>query len=176
MKPSVFFGAALAAAALAATLAATGNASSTPEVPYPEGYRTWRHVSSGVLKPKDAPGSAAAPTEGELSASHGLIGNIYANDRAIEGYRTGHFPEGAVLVVDWFVIHERGPQLRQGPRKSVNVMVRDNRYADTGGWGFEDFDRDSRTSRNVGPNAAQMCFQCHTGVKDREYVFSILKP
>jgi Cytochrome P460 len=174
MKPCLIFGMALAGA-LAVALAAPENAPSKPEVPYPDGYRTWQHVSSGVLKPKDAP-STAAPGEGELAAPHGLISNIYANKEALEGYRTGHFPEGAALAVDWFVIREQGPLLHQGARKSVNVMVRDKRFAETGGWGFEDFDRDSRTSRNVGAKAVQLCFQCHTAAKDREYVFSELKP
>lgn len=156
-------------------LAAPDNAPSSPEVPYPDGYRAWRHVSSGVLKPKDA-SSTTTPAEGELAAPHGLISNIYANKEALEGYRTGHFPEGSALAVDWFVIQERGALLHQGARKSVNVMVRDKRFTETGGWGFEDFNRDSRTSRNVGSKAVQLCFQCHTAAKNREYVFSELKP
>jgi len=163
------------AVSLGAALLATETAPPAPEVPFPDGYRAWQHVSSGVLKPNGNP-AATTPKEGELAAPPGLMSHIYANEKAVEGYRSGHFPEGAMLVVDWFVLEERGPQLRQGPRKSVNVMVRDARYAETGGWGFEDFDRDSRTVRNVGPKAGPMCFQCHTRVKEQEYVFSALKP
>jgi len=110
------------------------------------------------------------------SAPHGLIHHVYANEQALEGYRTGHFPEGAVLVADWFWLEPQGPQLIQGPRKSINVMVRDARYTATGGWGFEDFDQDSHTKRNVGPNAVQMCYDCHTHAKEHDYVFTRLKP
>jgi hypothetical protein len=95
----------------------------------------------------------------------------------VEGYRTGHFPEGAMLAVDWFVLEPRGPELLQGRRKSINVMVRDARYTETGGWGFEDFDQDSHTTRNVGPKAVKMCFECHGRyAKKHEFVFTRLKP
>lgn len=163
------------AGSLGAAMIATENPPSAPEVPFPDGYRMWQHVSSAVLKPTNDP-AATTPKADDLAAPHGLMSNIYANEKAVEGYRTGDFPEGAVLVVDWFVLEERGPMLGQGPRKSVNVMVRDARYAETGGWGFEDFNRDSRTERNVGPKAVPMCFECHTKAKDRECVFSVLKP
>jgi hypothetical protein len=146
-----------------------------PEVPYPDGYRTWRFVCSVVLTPKP---TAATPSsdEGAGAAPHGLIHNVYANEKALEGYRTGHFPEGSVLIADWFVLEPMGAELIQGPRKSINVMVRDPRYAATGGWGFEDFDKDSHTTRNVAPNAVKACFECHSRAKDREYVFGALKP
>ena len=148
---------------------------SLPEVPYPDGYRQWQHVSSVVLPlPKDA--AEKFPKEKIAAAPHGLIFNIYANAAAQEGYRTGHFPDGAVLIADWFILEERGPSLIQGPRKSINVMVRDARYTETGGWAFEDFDKDSHTTRNVGANAVKMCFECHNRAKDHEFVFSRLKP
>jgi len=164
----------LVAAVTALTAEETGVLA--PEVPFPDGYRTWRHVSSGVLQPMGGDANKQPKPE-KLPAPHGLLANIYANDKAVEGYRTGHFPDGAMLAVDWFVLEPRGPELLEGQRKSVNVMVRDARYAATGGWGFEDFDRDSHTTRNVGANAVKMCFECHNGyAKDHELVFTRLKP
>lgn len=157
-------------------LAAEEISSPVPEVPYPDGYRAWQHVSTGVLPPKEE-ATKGNPDEKKLAAPHGLLCSIYANDKAVEGYRTGHFPEGAVLIADWFVLEKRGPELLQGQRKSINVMVRDARYAETGGWGFEDFDKDSHTVRNVGPKAVKMCFECHARyAKDHEFVFTTLKP
>jgi hypothetical protein len=148
---------------------------SSPEVPYPDGYRQWRHITSGVLPPKQVEANSQ-PNPAEATAPHGMIHHIYANEKALEGYLTGHFPEGAVLIADWFVLEEKGGALRHGPRHSIDVMIRDARYTDTGGWGFEKFDKDSRTTRTVGPNAVQSCFACHTGAEDREFVFSVLKP
>jgi hypothetical protein len=148
---------------------------SSPEVPYPDGYREWRHVTSAVLPPKQGEANSH-PDEAKAAAPHGLIHHIYANEKALEGYRTGHFPEGAVLIADWFVLEEKRSALVPGPRHSIDVMIRDARYTDTGGWGFEKFDKDSHTTRTVGPNAAKSCFECHTRAEDREYVFSVLKP
>ncbi|HWA84751.1 MAG TPA: cytochrome P460 family protein [Opitutus sp.] len=170
------FFASLSVVAMVTALTAEETGALAPEVPFPDGYRAWRHVSSGVLQPMDGAANKQ-PKQEKIAAPHGLLANIYANDKAVEGYRTGHFPEGAMLAVDWFVLEPRGPELLQGQRKSVNVMVRDARYAATGGWGFEDFDRDSRTKRNVGANAVKMCFECHGRyAKDRGFVFSTLKP
>lgn len=149
--------------------------SSSPEVAYPEGYRNWRFVSSAVLLSN---GTSAKPSKDSAPSSQtpGLIHNIYANEKAQEGLRTGHFPEGAVLIADWFVLKEAGPELLQGPRKSINVMVRDARSTTTGGWAFEDFDKDSHIIRNVRQHAVKACFECHRHAEDHEYVFSSLKP
>lgn len=147
-----------------------------PEVPYPEGYRRWTHVVSAVVSAKM--GEAGPDAEKEKArAPHGLIHNLYANERAVEGYRTGHFPEGAVLIADWFVLEETRGGLKQGPRKSVDVMIRDARYTETGGWGFENFEQSSRTQRNVGAKAVTSCFKCHQWAgPEREFVFSTLQP
>jgi hypothetical protein len=158
------------------TAAAEETATSAPEVPYPDGYRTWQHVSSGVLHPMEGAAKSEAKDD-KPAAPHGLMANIYANEKAVEGYRTGHFPEGAVLTVDWFVLEPRGPELLQGQRQSLDVMVRDARYSATGGWGFEKFDRDSHTTRKAGANAVKMCFECHQKyAKEHEFVFTTLKP
>ena len=151
----------------------TAKETSSLPVPYPDGYRQWMHICSAVMPPAK---SATNSDEAKVVAPHGLIHHVYANEKALEGYRTGHFPEGAVLIADWFVLEEKPGGLVQGPRKSINVMIRDERYTQTGGWGFEDFDKDSHTKRNVGANAVKACFECHTHAKNHEYVFSVLKP
>lgn len=158
-------------------LAAEEMSKATPEVPYPEGYRTWQHVSSGVLQQPMESAANGEPKEEKLATPHGLLANIYANAKAVEGYRTGRFPEGSILTVDWFVLDARGPELLQGQRQSVDVMVRDPRSTATGGWGFEKFDRDSRTTRRAGANAVKMCFECHQKyAKEHDFVFTQLKP
>jgi hypothetical protein len=146
------------------------------EVPYPDGFRRWDHVSSAIVAAKM--GGPDKPADGEKAAApHGLIHNLYANELALEGYRTGRFPAGAVLIADWFVLEETRGGLKQGPRKSVDVMIRDARYTETGGWGFENFDQGSRTKRNVGPKAVTSCFECHRHAgPEREFVFSKLLP
>lgn len=152
----------LAALAAAGALALAA----TPEVPYPANYRDWTHVKSMVIEPGHA-----------LHAAFGGIHHLYANDKALQGYRTGRFPDGAVIVFDLLEANSADHAVTEGKRKVVGVMHRDAaKYAATGGWGFEGFAGDSKTERAVGANAASACFGCHTARKANEYVFSSYRP
>ena len=137
-------------------------------VAYPAGYRHWTHVKSTIIGPK-------SPNWQTI----GGVQHIYANEKGLEGYSTGHFPEGAVLVYDFLRTEEltNSPGVTvEGPRRFTSVMVRDSkRYEATGGWGFEEFRGDSQTERMVGADAPEKCFACHQAQKEREYVFSVLR-
>jgi hypothetical protein len=92
---------------------------------------------------------------------------------AERGYRSGKFPDGAVIVFDLKEAKSADNTVQEGARKVVGVMTKNARkYKDTGGWGFEGFKGDSTTERAVGNNAATACFQCHTTQRDRDFVFS----
>ncbi|MEO1767268.1 cytochrome P460 family protein [Thiobacter aerophilum] len=133
-------------------------------VPYPEGYRHWHHVKSMVIE-------AGHP----LYDSFGGIHHIYANDKALQGYRSGRFADGAVIVFDLLDAKSENHAIVEGARKVIGVMRRDaKRYAATGGWGFEAFGGDSR-ERVVGAQADTACFQCHAGQRERAYLFSQLR-
>jgi hypothetical protein len=134
-------------------------------VPYPTGYRSWSHVKSMIIEPGHA-----------LYESFGGLHHLYANDKAMEGYRDGQFPDGAVIVFDLLATVEADNAVTEGPRKVLGVMHKDSaRYAATGGWGFEGFAGDSTTERAVAANAKTACFDCHTARKDHDYVFSELR-
>jgi hypothetical protein len=131
-------------------------------VPYPEGYRDWRHVKSMVI-------SAGHP----LHEAFGGIHHLYANDLALKGYAAGKFPDGSIIVFDLLEAHTKDNATTEGARKVVGVMHKDSkRWTATGGWGFEGFKGDSKADRAVAANAAAACFQCHTSQKNRDYVFS----
>jgi hypothetical protein len=54
-------------------------------------------------------------------------------------------------------------------------MIKDTAlYADTGGWGFEEFKENSKTERTVKNLAKQQCFNCHSTNKANDFVFSKL--
>lgn len=148
-----------------ALLAAAVPAGAADPVPYPAGYRDWHHVRSMVI------------AEGHpLFDAFGGIHHLYANPKAVQGYRRGFFPDGAVIVFDLLDATHAGAAITEGPRKVVGVMHKNARkYAATGGWGFEGFAGDSRTKRVVGNDAASACFSCHAPQKDRDYVFSSLR-
>lgn len=132
------------------------------EVPYPEGYRMWTHVKTGLV----------GPTNPNFQVAGGYH-HIYANAKGMEGYTTGKFPEGAILVFDVLDTFEQNGNTAENKRKHIDVMVRDSvKYASTGGWGFEEFSGDSHTQRVLSSVAKMQCFNCHTRRKDNDFVFS----
>ena len=100
--------------------------------------------------------------------------HIYANAKAVEGYRTGRFPDGAIIVFDRFRLQVNGTTTKIGDRQLVDVMVRDSaRFRDTGGWGFDEFVGDSRVDHAFKPSqAAATCFTCHAQRRENGYVFT----
>jgi hypothetical protein len=148
-------------AAVGSVLAAEGTA-----VPYPHGYRAWQHVKSMVIGPGHA-----------LHASFGGIHHLYANAKALEGYRTGAFPDGAVIAFDLLAVSDVDHAIVEGERKVLGVMHKDAaKFASTGGWGFEGYAGGDPLRPVVGANAASACFACHLARKDHDYVFSALRP
>ncbi len=136
-----------------------------PEVPWPEGYRDWHHVKSMVIE------------EGHpLYAAFGGMHHLYANEKAVEGYRSDSFPDGAVIVFDLLEAVHEGNTVTEGSRKVVGVMYKDaENFTATGGWGFEGFGSGDPGNRVVGDQAATACFGCHLPQKDQDYVFSRLR-
>jgi hypothetical protein len=134
-------------------------------VPYPEGYRQWVHVKSMTINPGHP-----------LYDAFGGIHHLYANPRALEGYKSGKFADGSVIVFDLLEAKAADHTVQEGARKVLGVMHKDARkYKDTGGWGFEGFKGDAKTERAVGKNAATACFECHTAQKNNDFVFSAFR-
>jgi hypothetical protein len=153
-----------AALAVSASIAAPALSQDAP-VPYPEGYRDWYHVKSMVIEEGHA-----------LYEAFGGIHHIYANEKAVQGYRAGVFPDGAVIVFDLLEAHHDDNTVTEGARKVAGVMHKDaEKYADTGGWGFEGFAGGDPASPVVGDQAASACFSCHLPMREQDYVFSSLR-
>jgi Cytochrome P460 len=146
-----------AAFLLAVAIAASAAADT---VPYPENFRLWSHVKSGVIGP-----------EHKNFAMNGGLHHVYANKEAMTGYRTRQFPEASVIVFEWLEWAEKDGAFLEGPRRQVDVMVKDSkRYASTGGWGFQRFVKDTREPAS-GPTP-QQCFACHDQLKKDGLVLS----
>ena len=136
-----------------------------PQVPYPAGYRNWHHVKSMIID-----------NGHPLHEAFGGIHHLYANPKAVAGYKSGKFPNGATIVFDLLEAKSAGNAVSEGARKVVGVMHKDaKKYAATGGWGFEGFGGGDRMNRAVRDNAASACFACHEPQKDHDYVFSRLR-
>ncbi|GMU94640.1 MULTISPECIES: cytochrome P460 family protein [Ignavibacterium] len=131
------------------------------EVAYPDGYRNWTHVKTLILE-KGHP----------LYEAFGGIHHIYANKKALDGYKAGNrFGDGSVIVFDLLETVAADNAISEGKRKVVGVMEKNSKkFKDTGGWGFEGFKGDSR--ERVVKNMDGECFSCHLSQKDKDYVFS----
>jgi hypothetical protein len=160
-----------AIAGLIATLvvAVTPSARQTmPAVPFPEGFRSWPLVRSTVVGPE-------SPT----FPKRGGIHHYYAHLEALEGYRTGTFPNGSVIV-DEAVSTKAGEghgigMLFETDRRFLDVMVRnDAQYKDTGGWGYEHFDA-AATTPTLSQAARAQCSECHAR-SPTDHVFTKLRP
>ncbi len=79
----------LAGAFCALGLLAAGPAATPRKIGHPEGFRSWTHVKSAINDPAHA----------QYGRYRGIY-HLYANALAMQGYRTGHFPDGAVIVFD----------------------------------------------------------------------------
>jgi Cytochrome P460 len=137
------------------------SAQAVSPVPYPEGYRSWTHVKSTLIGPAH-----------KNFASVGGFQHIYANPEAMTGYRSRKFPEGAVVVFEWREMQDNQGKFEEGPRRQVDVMVKDSeRFALTGGWGFQRFVKDSKTETAATPTP-QQCFACHDQMKKDGLILS----
>jgi hypothetical protein len=148
----------IAAGILAIAVSATAALDDT--VAYPAQYRGWTHVKSTLVGPQ-SPGFA----------SNGGLHHFYANAKGVEGYRTGAFPDGAVLIDDLLEMKDIAtPGVSvEGPRRRLAVMVKDGRrFANTGGWGFEIFPGDTQAG-SLGAEGRAACFACHQKAKNAVY-------
>jgi hypothetical protein len=138
--------------------------------PYPEGYRRWTFLHSSMVPPATFDAFSKKPCEKPCMA--GLF-HFYASDKAIEGLRTGSYPDGAILaeeMLEWLPNSNGGA--KEGQRRIIGVMVKDSqRYTSTGGWGYGLFDDGSRVDK-LDAKARETCHQCHVPRKDRGYVFT----
>ncbi len=140
-----------------------------PDVPYPEGFRSWHLVKSKVVGRE----SKSFPTRGGIHL-------FYANDQAVEGYRTGKFPDGSAIVDEIVALEEgegdRKGTFTEGERRSLDVMIKNGeRYKDAAGWGFQSFEGDSRTGM-LDASARAQCGACHSQHQETDSVFSKMRP
>lgn len=136
-------------------------AQDTSDIAFPEGYRTWYHHHSTVNQTGHDP-------VGNVGIQH-----VYANPAAVEGLKTGKFAKGATFAVDRFAYVDKDNRvMEQAARKVVAVMVKDDeRYPETGGWGFQGFKGGDPKVKAV-KDGGTACFSCHIPHADNSYLFT----
>ena len=132
-------------------------------VQYPDNFRRWVHVGTGVILPG-----------GSLPESEQGMHHIFANPKAVDGYASGDFADGSIIVYELREAQQKNGVIFEGDRRRVDVMIKDsNLYKSTGGWRFERFWPDDQT-KDVVPDAGASCFACHSKAKTHGFVFSQL--
>lgn len=131
-------------------------------IPFPKDYRSWAHVKTVLVGPQ----SAAVATEGGFH-------HIYANERALTGYKTGTFPDGSIVVYNLIETKEAAGNTVEGAERRVDVMVKDQkRFANNAGWGFARFVGGNHDSGKLTAEQQASCLACHARRRDHDYVVS----
>ena len=134
-------------------------------VQFPDGFRRWVHVGTGVILPDSNP---------QLKSEEGMH-HVFANEKAAEGYASGDFADGSMIVYELRAAQQQNGVIFEGDRKRVDVMIKDSKlYPSTGGWRFERFWGNDQ-AKDAAPDAGAPCFQCHSNAKGHGFVFSQLK-
>src|SRR5882757_8624427 len=130
--------------------------------PFPMEFRNWAHVKSVLVGPQS-----------EAFATEGGIHHIYANGKALEGYKTGKFPDGSVIVYDLLETKEIAGNTIEGPTRRIDVMVKQSElYRTTGGWEFMRFPGGNPTDGKLTAERQAACAACHANRKGHDLVLS----
>jgi len=134
-------------------------------VQYPDGFRRWVHVDTGIILPGTNP---------QLKSEEGMH-HVFANPKAADAYATGDFPDGSVLVYEVRDAPQKDGLISEGERRRVDVMIKDsNLYKSTGGWRFERFLGDQHAEDAI-HDSGNSCFACHSKAGAHGFVFSQLR-
>ena len=132
-------------------------------VAFPQGYKDWKHVKTMIIKPEHPLGNIF----------HG-IHHIYANEKAVEGYKTGMFQDGSVIALDFLNYADVNGSISETSRIYVATMAKDEkRYKKTHGWGYEAFKGNGK--EKLVKNVHNMCVACHESQVKHHYIFSTLR-
>ena len=119
-----------------------------------------------------------------FSHSEELLAVILANPVMIDAYRAGipgngrPFPDGAKMAkIRWNPKKSEtapGPTTVPGTQHDVDFMVKDsNRFADSGGWGYAQFNYDAASDTFTPEGSGSDCgHACHTIVAAKDYIFT----
>lgn len=130
-------------------------------VQFPKEFRKWANVKTVLVGPQ-------SPFTTEVGMHH-----IYANAKALEGYESGKFPDGSIVVYELLETKEVAGNTIEGPARRVDVMVKGSeQYRATGGWGFMSFPGGDPGAEKLTAERQATCFACHSKRKEHDSVFS----
>ena len=121
---------------------------------YPQGYREWVFLSSGM--------DMSYSDRGDRMG-HSMFDNVFAEPEAYREFvRTGLWPDGTMLALEARVAAEKGSINQHGKFQTGEVMGFEVHVKDTkrfpGGWGFFSF-RSTEPARMI--PMTEDCYSCH---------------
>ena len=141
-------------------------------------YETWQAIAPSM--PDDEAGCGTSPAPGCIKVIVGNAVMIKAHKDGIPANGKS-VPDGAMMAkIEWQ--KARDPALAYGTfvpgaLAEVAFMMKDSkRFPQTNGWGYATFKPDGSSDgwKTFGdsPAFANTCHECHTLVKDRDFVFT----
>ena len=91
-----------------ATLLSLGALYGAESVQYPENFRRWVHVGTGVILPG-----------GPFPESEQGMHHIFANQKAVDGYSSGDFADGSVIVYELREAQQKSGIIFEGERRGL---------------------------------------------------------
>ncbi len=76
-------------------------------VQFPENFRLWVHVGTGVILPGGNP---------QLASEEGMH-HVFANPKAADGYSSGDFADGSIIVYELREAQQKNGIIFEGERK-----------------------------------------------------------
>lgn len=167
ISKAVRIGAALVTASAAACLAYALSQDATPSRPpiarftadnrleFPSDYREWIFLSAG-----------RGMTYGPAANPNGppLFDNVFVDPPAYREFvKSGHWPDRAVFVLEIRDAASEGSINRGGQfqkdLEAIEVEVKDQRFTETGGWAYFQFDAGRNPAAQLPKTEA--CYACH---------------
>lgn len=134
------------------------------QMKFPEHYREWVYLTSGL-------DMSYSPN---LSADHSMFDNVFVNPEAFKAFQeTGTWPDKTVLVLEARMAQSKGSINQKGHFQSTEVMGLEVHVKDEarfpGKWAFFPFE-DKPTAKMIATNMD--CYSCHAshGAVDTTFV------
>jgi hypothetical protein len=141
-------------------------AESAGDIEIPLGYRNWFHVNTMVI-------DKSSPLFDALGGMHIIHINSIGEAALKNG---GPYPDGTIFMDDLHEFTVSEGSYTEGPVKALVIMTKDkNKYAATGGWGWQAW-AGGDPNKPLVTDAAKQCFECHQAKKDQDYVYSTYIP
>lgn len=144
------------AALLCCSLGMTGPATAEDQPALPKSLADYRFVNAFIVHDQENP----------LFGMH----EFYVNRVGLDAFRHGGpYPEGSEFIGLVYGVEKGDGTMNEGDAQAITLMRKVADAEATGGWQFAMYGADGKA---MDIDVVRDCFECHTQVEQRDYVFS----